>query len=99
MPPTSRQSTHPASRYQSIDATLYVSLELSHATWLATSLSPGSEKMSKHSSPAGDGKTLLGLLTRLRAKAEEITGRSVGIVVMPVGLALDPVVWVAVAGE
>ena len=43
----------------------------SHATWLVTSLSPGSEKMSKHSSPAGDGKTLLGLLTRLRAKAAD----------------------------
>ena len=82
MHPTSRQPTHPASRYQIIDATLYVSLELSHATWLVTSLSPGSEKMSKHSSPAGDGKTLLGLLTRLRAKAEEIMGRSVGIVVI-----------------
>jgi transposase len=47
-----------------------------------TSLSPGSGKMSKHSSPAGDGKAFLGLLTRLRAKAEEITRRSVGIAVI-----------------
>jgi hypothetical protein len=45
-------------RHQNHEATLYVSLELSHATWLVTSLSPGSEKMSKHSLVGGDGKAL-----------------------------------------
>jgi hypothetical protein len=34
---------------------IFISLELSRSTWLATSLSPGSgEKMSKHSVSAGD---------------------------------------------
>jgi transposase len=42
------------------DATLYASLELSQATWLVTSLSPGSERMSKYSTPGGDGAALLG---------------------------------------
>jgi hypothetical protein len=59
MHPTSRQPTRRASRHQDIDAPLYVSLELSHATWLVTSLSPGSEKMSIHS-PAADGGTTIG---------------------------------------
>jgi transposase len=39
---------------------IFVSLELSKSTWLVTSLSPGSEKMSRHSVVGGD---ILGLLT------------------------------------
>lgn len=82
MHPTSQQSTRPLPSRCNQDATLYVSLELSHSTWLLTSLSPGSERMSKHSSPAGDGTALLGLLARLRAKAADVTGRSVRIAVI-----------------
>jgi transposase len=33
-------------------ASIFVSLELSRSRWLVTSLSPGSEKMSKPRSPA-----------------------------------------------
>ncbi len=61
---------------------MYASLELSQATWLVTSLSPGSEKMSKYSTPGGDGATLLGLLRRLQVRAEQITGGPVEIVVI-----------------
>ena len=50
------------------------SLVLSHATWIVTSLSPGSDKMSRHLSTAGDGEGLLALLARVRARAEECTG-------------------------
>jgi hypothetical protein len=39
--------------------TLYASLELSRSTWLMTSLSPGSEKMSKHKLPVRNGAALL----------------------------------------
>ena len=53
-----------------------------HSTWLVTSLSPGSERISKHSSPAGDGKALLNLLPRLWAKSADVTGRSVRIAVI-----------------
>ena len=63
-------------------ALLYASLELSRSTWLVTSLSPGGEKMSKHTTPGGDGPPLLGLLNRLREKAEQLAGRSVEIVVI-----------------
>jgi len=56
---------------------LFVSLELSRATWLVTSLAPGSEKMSKHSVRGGDGASLLELLGRLRAKAQEAVGETV----------------------
>jgi transposase len=48
-----------------------VSLELSRSTWLVTSLSPGSDKMSKHTVAGGDGGALLDLLARLRGKAEQ----------------------------
>jgi transposase len=82
MHPTSRQSTSPASPHQGDDAILFVSLELSHSTWVVTSLSPGSQKMSKHSSPAGDGKAFLDLLARLRTKAADATSRAVGITVI-----------------
>ena len=52
-------------------ATLFVSLELSRSTWVATSLAPGSKKMSKHSLVGGDGCALLDLLARLKTRAEE----------------------------
>jgi transposase len=51
--------------------TLFVSLELSRSTWLMTSLTPGSDKMSKHTVAGGDGAGLLQLLARLRAKVEQ----------------------------
>jgi len=37
-------------------ATLFVSLELSRSTWVATALAPGSRKMSKHTLVGGDGR-------------------------------------------
>ena len=43
---------------------LHISLELSQSTWLVTALMPGGDKMSKHTTPGGDGA----LLNRLRAK-------------------------------
>ena len=63
-------------------STLYASLELSQSTWLVTSLSPGSVTMSKHSISAGDGAGLLGLLARMRSKAELVAGAPVEIVVI-----------------
>lgn len=47
---------------------LFASLELSRSTWLVSSLSPGSEKMSKHASTGGDGPALLALLARLHER-------------------------------
>ena len=63
-------------------ATLFASLELSQTSWLVTSLSPGSVTMSKHSISAGDGAGLLGLLARMRARAESAAGVPVEIVVI-----------------
>jgi hypothetical protein len=37
-------------------ATLFVSLELSRSTWVATALAPGSSKMSKHTLVGGNGR-------------------------------------------
>ena len=61
-------------------ATLFVSLELSRKKWLVTSLSPGSDKMSKHTVAGGDGDALLALLRRLAAKALARVGKPVNIV-------------------
>ena len=82
MRPISQTTTQNLSHRQWDDTTLYASLELSQATWLVTSLSPGSEKISKYSTPGGDGATLLGLLRRLQVRAEQITGGPVKIVVI-----------------
>src|ERR1700720_4067636 len=82
MRPISQTTTQKLSHRQSDDATLYASLELSQATWLVTSLSPGSEKMSKYSTLGGDGAALLGLLRRLQVRAEQITGGPAEIVVI-----------------
>ena len=64
------------------DLTFYASLELSRATWLVTCLLPERERMSKYSTPGGDGGALLGLLERMRARAQQLTGRPVKIVVI-----------------
>jgi transposase len=53
---------------------IFVSLELSKSTWLVTSLSPGSEKMSRHSVPGGDMPSLLACLEALRDKAQAREG-------------------------
>ena len=49
---------------------IFVSLELSKLTWLVTSLSPGTEKMSRHSVRGGDMPALLACLNALRDKAQ-----------------------------
>ena len=70
----SRAATHDDS------AMLYASLELSSTTWLVTSLSPGSDKMSKHRIEGGDSCGLLDLLRRLQSKAVKRLGAPVRIV-------------------
>jgi transposase len=54
-----------------LDGGWFVSLELSRSTWVATSLAPGSKKMSKHTLVGGDGRKLLDLLARLKTRAEQ----------------------------
>src|SRR5467141_1681858 len=61
-------------------ATLVVSLELSRSTWIATSLAPGSKKMSKHTLAGGNGRELLDLLARLKARAEQRIAAPVKVV-------------------
>src|ERR1700749_551372 len=62
--------------------TLFASLELSKAKWLVTANSPGEEKFSKHVVEGGDGASLLILLARLKAKAEQRHGVAVKVVVI-----------------
>src|SRR5438128_2368000 len=61
---------------------IFVSLELSKSTWLVTSLSPGSEKLSRHSIPGGDMAGLLNCLMSLRAKVEARQGRDYPVIVI-----------------
>jgi transposase len=43
---------------------------LSQATWLITALIPGVDRMSKHTTPGGDGVALIELMDRLRTKID-----------------------------
>ena len=61
-------------------ATLFVSLELSCSTWVATALAPGSSKMSKLMLVGGNGRKLLDLLARLRTRAEQRIAAPVRVV-------------------
>jgi transposase len=61
-------------------AAVFVSLELSPKKWLVTSLSPGSEKLSKRWIDGGDGAGLLALLRELQAKARARSGGPVKVV-------------------
>src|ERR1700752_546661 len=62
--------------------TLFASLELSKAKWLVTANSPGEEKFSTYVVAGGDGASLLVVLARLKAKAEQRRGVSVKVVVI-----------------
>jgi transposase len=59
---------------------LLVSLELSTKSWLVTSISPGQEKMSRHTLKAGDGCGLVARLEQFRAKAEKRQGNKLRII-------------------
>ena len=62
---------------------IFVSLELSHSTWLITSLSPGGgEKVSKHSVRGGDVAGLLERFAQLKKKAQTRTGHDFPIIVI-----------------
>jgi transposase len=61
-------------------AILFVSLELSRSTWVATSLAPGGRKMSKHTLVGGNGRELLELLARLKTRAEQRIAAPVKVV-------------------
>src|SRR3954462_5709031 len=62
---------------------IFVSLELSHSTWVITSLAPGGgEKMSKHAVPSGDIAALLARLSQLKEKARARTGQVFPIIVI-----------------
>src|SRR3954467_12789992 len=62
---------------------IFVSLELSHSTWVITSLAPGGgEKMSKHAVPSGDIAALLARLSQLKEKARLRTGHVFPIIVI-----------------
>jgi transposase len=73
------QPSEPAAT-QVHDGAVYASLELSSSKWLVTSLSPGSDRMSKHMLKAGDGAGLLCLLQSIGAKAQSRLGQAVRIV-------------------
>jgi transposase len=72
--PSQPTTAHPA------PAPIFASLELSRSRWLVTVMMPGGDKMSKYSVPGGDGGALLGLLSRLRARAERHAAPPVRIV-------------------
>ena len=61
---------------------IFVSLELSRATWLITSLSPGRQKISKHRVRGGDIAGLLARFAELRAKAQTRTGQLFPLIVI-----------------
>jgi transposase len=82
MRPADKYAAHDLIRVQSDPAILYASLELSQSSWLVTSLSPGSEKMSKYATSVGDGAALPALLARLQNRAMRRSDRSLRIVVI-----------------
>ena len=61
---------------------LLISLELSYKSWLVTSLSPGSQKMSKRTVGGGDIDTLLELIQFLKAKSEARSGKPAEVIVI-----------------
>ena len=62
---------------------IFVSLELSRATWLVTSLSPASGgRMSRHTVRGGDVSDLLSRFAHLQTRAYERTGTRFPLVII-----------------
>ena len=80
MPRGNRTSASAGTQSQPAGQVMHISLELSQATWLVTALIPGVDKMSKHTTPGGDGVALIELLDRLRAKIDPRSPRSVRVI-------------------
>ena len=81
---------------------IFVSLELSKSTWLVTSLSPGSKKMSRHAVAGGHIAGLFVCFAELRQKAFSREGKLYPLVVIQevgldgfwIGRALNKDVWI-----
>src|SRR3954452_4784398 len=68
---------------------IFVSLELSHSTWVITSLAPGGgAKMPKHAVPSGDIAALLACLSQLKEEARVRTRQVFPMIVIQ-GAGLD----------
>ncbi|SFU23187.1 Transposase [Mesorhizobium sp. YR577] len=75
------KTNQPATAIYTDLGAIFVSLELSRAIWVITSLSPGNgETMSKHSVKAGDITGLFARFSALREKSQTRTGRNYPIV-------------------
>ncbi|OYV41557.1 MAG: hypothetical protein B7Z80_01210 [Rhodospirillales bacterium 20-64-7] len=61
---------------------LFASLELSRSTWLVTSVSTISEKLSRHQVAGGDAAALLALLKRLSERVATAGAASAGVIVI-----------------
>lgn len=61
-------------------AVLLVALELSRSGWLIAVSAPGADRVSRHNVAAGDGGALLGLLERLKRRAERANERPMHVV-------------------
>lgn len=81
MPLAANQFAVPAAIRVDLGA-IFVSLELGKSSWLVTSLSPGSEKMSRHTVAGGDISALFSCLTGLRDKARVRQGKLYPLVVI-----------------
>ncbi|WP_164598494.1 IS110 family RNA-guided transposase [Rhizobium ruizarguesonis] len=81
---------------------IFVSLELSKSTRLVTSLSPGSEKMSRHTVAGGDIASLLACFAEMRQKVLTREGKLYSLVVIQevgldgfwIGRTLNKVGWI-----
>ena len=74
MRPTDKTRNQDLARSQGDHSTLYVSLELSRSSWLVTSLSPNSDKMSKHSIAASGYDPPFTHLERFKGKIVATVG-------------------------
>ncbi len=61
-------------------ATLLVALELSRSSWLVAVSAPGADRVSRYDVAAGDGAALLGLLEKLKRRAERANERPMRVV-------------------
>jgi transposase len=81
MPMAADQPAAPAAIRVDLGA-ISVSLELGKSTWLVTSLSPSSERMSRHTVAGGDISALFKCLTSVRDKTQARQGKLYPLVVI-----------------
>ena len=77
---TDHRLVRPTTAVRDHDSWMFLALELSRSSWLIAVNAPGSDRISRYQTAAGDTAAVLDRLSQLKVRAERDCGKTVKIV-------------------